>query len=555
MQQVGLIVKTAPSGPDKKTTSTSWVDIPDMSSGIAAAANSNLEITFSGEVSTSSGKRMFVRALVDGQPASPSDVVFAIGGFTGTRSFTFTKENLKAGAHTIKIQWLIDSGGTAFIGDRTLSLNYWQRQVPDLSKPFYSLQPVRGKRKVLVILWDPHRPNHPALKKSEIENLIFGPKPSVRDYFLENSGGLFTIENAGVLGWYNAKYPWQLYWREGPYDPKNLPVGDKHRWVDIQGKYGAKDSIRYLDDDGFIGGHSHKWAEAIIKAGTQFNFKQYDLDNNGVLSPAELTILIVIPQNNPFGTQRNVVACQLPKEKPLFVDGVRINTIVEAYIGKPPSLGLVAHELSHILLGAGDMYFGFFQPYAAGPYSLMDQAPHNPPHLDPFHKLRLGWAVPKVITSDGWYKIHDIESNHEVHILHDPSRGDKEYYIIENRWGGQSYDSYLPDSGLAVWHIIEDPNIFDKLPTPPKVDSQQWNDPKWKGWPRRAIRMIRPIYGPPFNNALWDGSDPQTGYDLLSVDPNPKHVTLRWADGTPSGFSIKSFPTSSSKMQVYIKVK
>jgi len=122
MQQVGLIVKTAPSGPDKKTTSTSWVDIPDMSSGIAAAANSNLEITFSGEVSTSSGKRMFVRALVDGQPASPSDVVFAIGGFTGTRSFTFTKENLKAGAHTIKIQWLIDSGGTAFIGDRTLTL-------------------------------------------------------------------------------------------------------------------------------------------------------------------------------------------------------------------------------------------------------------------------------------------------------------------------------------------------------------------------------------------------------------------------------------------------
>ena len=93
LQQTGLLVKAAPSGPDKTTTSTAFIDVPAMSSCIVTAANSNLEIVFSGEVNTSSGKRMFVRALVDGQPASPSDVVFAIGGFTGTRSFTFTQES------------------------------------------------------------------------------------------------------------------------------------------------------------------------------------------------------------------------------------------------------------------------------------------------------------------------------------------------------------------------------------------------------------------------------------------------------------------------------
>ena len=424
---------------------------------------------------------------------------------------------------------------------------------------------------MLVILWDPHRPDHPAPSKNAVENLIFGSKPSVSDYFLENSGGRFKMESAGVLGWYDADKSADHYW--GPLDQEDLPedrnrngIIDSGEDLNNNGKLDGPDGILQPDEDtngngkldydlngdGWLSGHVEKWAEAIRKADKDFDYKKYDANNDNILSPDELAINIVIPQNNPFGTNRGAAGKEYPNWEPLIVDGVRINVISETYIGSPPSLGLVAHELSHILLGAGDMYFSFFQPYAAGPYSLMDQAPHNPPHLDPFHKLRLGWIVPKVVTSDGWYKIRDIETHHKAYILYDPARSDKEYFIIENRWSGNSYDSYLIDTGLAVWHIIEDPNIFDTLPTPPSVDPQQWNDPKWKGWARRAIRMIRPIYGPPINWALWDGSDPQTGYDLLSVDPDPNHATLKWADGTPSGFSIQSIPASSSEMAVYI---
>jgi len=102
---------------------------------------------------------------------------------------------------------------------------------------------------------------------------------------------------------------------------------------------------------------------------------------------------------------------------------------------------------------------------------------------------------------------------------------------------------------------MEDPAVFNTLPTPPKVDAQQWNAPEWQGWGRRAVRMIRPIYGPPYNTSLWDGADPQTGYNLLSVDSNPNHVTLKWANGTPSGFSVESIPTASAEMEIYIGVK
>jgi len=353
----------------------------------------------------------------------------------------------------------------------------------------------------------------------------------VRGYFLENSGKKFTIEKAGLLGWYDADKPAEHYW--GLND-----VGDQ-------------------DNDGWIRGHHEKWAEAIRKADQDFDFSKYDKNKDKVLSADELAILIIIPQNNPRGYHRAVVGKENPKQD-LVVDGVKIPSMVETYIGATPSVGLVAHELSHILLGTADMYVDAFQPYAPGPYSLMDQSPRNPGHLDPFHKLKLGWLFPKIITDDlsaGTEVLFDVETGNEVLILYDPRRGNKEYFIVENRWGGSSYDRFLPHDGMAVWHVIEDPDVFQNLPKPSGVDDAKWREFQTWGWGRTAIRMIRPIYGPPYNTALWDGSLPATGYDLLSADPNPDHVTLQWADGRPSGFSIRSIPPAAAQMIVAIEYR
>ena len=46
-----------------------------------------------------------MRAMVDGELASPSDVVFAKGDFAGTHAFTFTKKSLTAGPHVVRAQW------------------------------------------------------------------------------------------------------------------------------------------------------------------------------------------------------------------------------------------------------------------------------------------------------------------------------------------------------------------------------------------------------------------------------------------------------------------
>ncbi len=335
---------------------------------------------------------------------------------------------------------------------------------------------------LLVICWDPHRPYHAAPDIADVEELIFGVNPSVRDYFLSNSHGRFSIAKADFLGWYAAEKSWEHYW-EHPDD----------------------------GGDEWERGHWEEWTEAIRKADATFDYAAYDADGNARLDPAELGILIVIPQNRPFGTNRAPLARELPDTAPLVVDGVRIPVIAEAYIGSPMNLPVVAHELSHLFLNLPDMYSGAgFLPYRAHDFSLMDIS-YSDSHLDPFHKIKLGWLEPTVVASSGDYMFRAVETSNEAYILRDDSRSTTEYFIIENRQRDLAYDSALPDTGLAVWHVIEDKNVYDNLPAPSGVDPEVWA--RVSGLGGRGIRLIRPVYGPPVSRSrsLWDGSDRETG--------------------------------------------
>jgi M6 family metalloprotease-like protein len=403
--------------------------------------------------------------------------------------------------------------------NQTDKINLSQQEPETYPWPYKPANPVIGERKLLVILWDPHRPDHPAPNATVIEKLIFGPPPSASDYFSENSRGKFKLNLVAVLGWYDADKPASHYWAPADTNDSN--------------------------NDGWIHGHVEKWAEAIRKADREINFSLYDQNKNGVISSDELGILIVIPQNNSFGTYRQLKGREYPVGEPLVVDGVSLPVVAEAYIGKPPDLGVTTHEISHLFLDAPDMYFTFFYPYAAGEYSLMDVAKNN--HMDPYNKLRLGWIEPKVVLKSGEYKLCDIESTGDVILLYDKNHSTKEYFLLENRQHGTYYDSKLPDTGLAIWHIIEEENVYSKLPAPSGVDAGKWTGVSAYDWGRRAIRMLRPAYGPPFDNtkALWDDSD------LVTAGS----ITLKWVDGKESGFIIKNLSSSSKEMKVWIEVK
>jgi M6 family metalloprotease-like protein len=381
-----------------------------------------------------------------------------------------------------------------------------ERQLVDaLRTPTAGLERMRNvRRDVLTILWDPHKPGITRPSRATMEATMHGSANSVRNYYVENSDGLYTIDNAGVLGWFDSDYAPAEYWP---------PDGSPGR------------------DSG---------AEAIRKAAATFDFAKYDRDGDGDVDADELGIQFIIPGTGDGGGLNRIVGEDYTTRdtaRGITVDGKKITWISEVSIGAPPGPGIVAHELAHLLLGLGDMYFTYFNPYRSSRYSLMDRD-GQAPHLDPASKLKLGWLHPQPVLRSGRYQVREIERSHVPLALIDPRRGTKEYFILENRFPGTSYDRFLPDSGLAIWHVVEDPASYRIAP--PGVSQQDWD--RFSGWPRLGIRMIRPVRTDPLNDgrALWDGTDPD--------------VSLRWADGTLSGFRVRDLSPAGQTMQVTIDV-
>nr|HPG41101.1 hypothetical protein [bacterium] len=110
-----IYVKAAPSGPWVTTTSSNWTDVQDLSLYFFQYFPSHISITVSLESYVTNDKRMFIQILVDGEPASPGNVVFNTKYAMTSRSFTF-KANADGGLHQVKVQFLVDSGGEANIG-------------------------------------------------------------------------------------------------------------------------------------------------------------------------------------------------------------------------------------------------------------------------------------------------------------------------------------------------------------------------------------------------------------------------------------------------------
>jgi M6 family metalloprotease-like protein len=215
--------------------------------------------------------------------------------------------------------------------------------------------------------------------------------------------------------------------------------------------------------------------------------------------------------------------------------------------------------------------------HAAVPWrmGLMAANRRTTTHINPLTKLALGWVTPQMITGTGDYKLKRVEDGDRVFILprfnHEGSQ--EEFYILENRQEGVAglFDDNLPNSGVAVWHIVSDMN--DNLHAPLGVTQAAFDSanrsphtPASKGqMGRRGIRMLRSWTrvwhdGGATTNGLttWGKGDyslqsapcilPYSGPDFITRN------TLTWADCAASGYGIDFESFSSTVMPLHIDV-
>lgn len=489
-----VVIAMAPSNP-VTLTQTEWTDLTNTSIGTIIETTdsiSNVAISVSTEV-LSNGGRVFLRALVDGQPASPSDVTLIQGGpkWRAT-AHTFVAKNVGRGRHRVRVQIRVDPQTTAKFRRRSGRILWKRRRGPDFVQPFLAAKPLVRRFRLLVIGFDPVRPEHMRPSFAQIRNTFEGNPgatapdlialqpaqdrgPNLRDWLMENSGGIATISQVRYVGCQDGQ------WYVAPPERQGNWYWDNMAWDQM-------------------------WKDALSAADAEVDFRAYDTDQNNRISEDELVVAIVRPQNDPYGTLRGTDAFLDGSPAPLNVP------VLDLYLSSNPArlrwgLGMAAHELAHhVFVGAHELY-GVCPAISPGAYSVMDKA-WLATHLDPFWKMKNGLVQPLAVDLDTQatttWALPAIELRRQVLLLHDAARVAREYFLIENRYPGDpsspNYDGPIGTGAVVVWQIFEDLQLVQNSAVCP-------GDPRFVR--KRAVL-----------------STPAHSFDLA------------WADGTPAGFQV-----------------
>ncbi len=318
--------------------------------------------------------------------------------------------------------------------DRLVPLNYARCE---------STFPVLGEQKGLVILVDyqdiqfqygDHDYFHRMLNEEGFSD--HGSLGSVRDWFIENSGGLF-VPQFDVYG------------------PVMLPNDREY--------YGGNDAYGNDKHPEEMAIHACQLLDDVV------DFSQYDRDGDGLI---DNVFIFYASKGEHDSNIKNAVwphswdiTATYPDEDFIF-DGVKLNHYactceIPSGYKRADGIGTFIHEFSHVM-GLPDLYVtNYSVGFTPGEWSVMDQGPYNndrltPPNYSSYEKAALGWIDFKPFT-EGRIEIDDLFATNEAYAL--PTDNEKEFYFFENRQQ-RGNDAFLPGHGMLVWHVDYKPAMW-----------------------------------------------------------------------------------------------
>ena len=250
--------------------------------------------------------------------------------------------------------------------------------------------------------------DHPLSRTmEEYEQGVFGPAhPNLSAWFSEMSNGAFTFSRATIV-------------HLGPY---SCPLPELT-------------SVRTQLEDA-----------ANVDGPGGFEFKNYDTNHDGIVETSELALLGISSVYRAAGQT-------FPVDQVIFPGDASRQVRVAlkwSFVGDNDTLTTMAHELCHGACGMVDLYGSHCRGIGLTLASCTssETTPTDLVHLDPWHKIRMGWVRPLI------YDIKEFPAGAAIRppqsgaarpvILYDSSRGTHEFHILEHRNGRLS-------NGTQTW--------------------------------------------------------------------------------------------------------
>ena len=210
------------------------------------------------------------------------------------------------------------------------------------------------------------------------------------------------------------------------------------------------------------------------------------------------------------------------------------------------SFGTICHEYTHCF-GFPDFYYGSKKYVAA--WDLMDSGNYNgdgycPAGYSAHERWLMGWLMPEELNAATTItNLPALIDEGRAYLIRNDGY-ENEYYLVENRQA-LGWDASLPGSGIMVFHIDYDPNIWSSANVAPNSSSRQRyvlfhanDDYLSSGWayPYQANDSLTNLSQPAAT--LWHDNLDGTrlmNKSLLDMTVEDGLASFRFAVSTPTG--------------------